>query len=153
MFCDIIEGRSPVSIVYEDDKIIVFPTIEPVNASHMLIVPKIHAPYLADVDEETTLHIIKIAREVSEAIRKSKYQCEGINWFLADGEAAEQEVFHFHFHVYPRFKGDGFGFKYDRSKNFIRTTRQDLDYIANEIKNLLQINSKEHFTSNTPKKL
>lgn len=137
VFCEIIEGKSPASIVYEDDKIIVFPTIEPVNASHMLIVPKIHAPYLADLNEETTLHVIKIARKVSEAIRKSEYTCEGINWFLADGEAAEQEVFHFHFHVYPRFGGDGFGFKYDKTKNFIRMDRQNLDKIANDIKNLM----------------
>lgn len=137
VFCEIIEGKSPVSIVYEDEKIIVFPTTEPVNASHMLIVPKKHAPYIADLDEETTLHVIKIARKVSEAIRKSGYLCEGINWFLADGEAAEQEVYHFHFHVYPRFEGDGFGFKYDKTKNFIRMNRQSLDKIANEIKNLM----------------
>jgi histidine triad (HIT) family protein len=137
VFCEIIEGKSPVSIVYEDDKIIVFPTTEPVNASHMLIVPKVHAPYLADLDEETTLHVVKIARKVSEAIRLSKYACEGINWFLADGEAAEQEVFHFHFHVYPRYKDDGFGFKYDKSKNFIRVSRKELDRVANDIKNLM----------------
>ncbi len=137
VFCEIINGKSPVSIVYEDDKIIVFPTTEPVNASHMLIVPKVHAPYLADLDEVTTLHVIKIARKISEAIRKSEYRSEGINWFLADGEAAEQEVFHFHLHVYPRFKDDGFGFKYDKSKNFIRTNRQNLDQVADDIKNLL----------------
>lgn len=137
IFCQIIEGKSPVSIVYEDEKIIVFPTTEPVNTAHMLIVPKMHAPYLADMDEETTLHVIKFAGKVSEATRRSEYKCEGINWFLADGEAAEQEVFHFHFHVYPRFAGDGFGFKYDKTKNFIKMNRQNLDRVANEIKNLL----------------
>ena len=66
--------------------------LKPVNPAHMLIVPKIHAPYLADMDEETTLHVIQFAGKVSEAIRRSEYKCEGINWFLADGEAAEQEV-------------------------------------------------------------
>lgn len=137
IFCQIIEGKSPVSIVYEDEKIIVFPTTEPVNTAHMLIVPKMHAPYLADMDEETTLHVIKFAGKVSEAIRRSGYKCEGINWFLADGEAAEQEVFHFHLHVYPRFAGDGFGFKYDKTKNFIKMKRQNLDRVAYDIKNLL----------------
>lgn len=137
VFCSIIEGKSPVSLVYEDDKVLVFPTIEPVNTGHMLIVPKIHAPYSADLDEATTLHVIKIARKISAAIRKSGIKCEGINWFLADGEAAEQEVFHFHFHVYPRFKDDGFGFKYDRSKNFKIPSRNELDKIADKIKKLL----------------
>jgi diadenosine tetraphosphate (Ap4A) HIT family hydrolase len=31
-----------------------------------------------------------------------------VNVFLADGEAAFQEIFHFHLHVFPRFTGDGF---------------------------------------------
>jgi histidine triad (HIT) family protein len=137
IFCKIIEGKSPVSIVYEDDKVLVFPPLKPVNAGHVLIVPKKHAPYLVNLDEKTNLHIIKIARKVAAAIRKSDYRCEGINWFLADGEAAHQEVFHFHFHVYPRFKGDGFGFRYDKKRNFVRMDRSGLDKIAKDIKKLL----------------
>jgi histidine triad (HIT) family protein len=137
IFCKIIRGESPVSIAYEDDKVLVFPPLEPVNSGHMLIVPKKHAVSLADLDEETTLHVAKTARRVAAAIRKSTYRCEGINWFLADGEAAHQEVFHFHFHVYPRFKGDGFGFKYDKGKNFLRMERPKLDAAAEEIKKFL----------------
>ncbi len=37
------------------------------------------------------------------------WSAEGVNLFLADGEAADQEVFHVHLHVIPRFEGDGFG--------------------------------------------
>jgi len=87
-----------------------------------------------DLDEETTLHIMKVARRIAAAIRKSKYTSEGINLFVADGEAAGQEVFHFHLHVYPRFRGDDFGFKYDRSKHFIRLSRPELNEIAKEIR-------------------
>ena len=133
IFCKIIEGNSPVSIAYEDGKVLVFPPLGPVNEGHLLIIPKKHAPYLDDLDEETTLHIMKVARIIAAAIRKSKYRCEGINVFLADGEAAGQEVFHFHLHVYPRFKGDGFGFRYDRSRHFVHLNRPELDEIAKEI--------------------
>lgn len=133
IFCKIIEGISPVSIAYEDEKVLAFPPIQPVNDGHILVVPKKHAPYLDDLDEQTTLHIIRIARKIAVAIRKSKYRCEGINLFVADGEAAGQEVFHFHLHVYPRFKGDGFGFKYDRSRHFVHLSRAELDEIAKEI--------------------
>ncbi len=31
-----------------------------------------------------------------------------MNLFVADAEAAFQEVFHFHVHVFPRFRGDSF---------------------------------------------
>jgi histidine triad (HIT) family protein len=43
------------------------------------------------------------------ALYASGLRCEGVNLFLADGEAAGQEVFHVHLHVIPRFEGDGFG--------------------------------------------
>ena len=36
-------------------------------------------------------------------------RCERINWFVADGVAAGQEVFRFHLHIIPRYHQDGFG--------------------------------------------
>ena len=121
-------------MVYEDEKIAIFPTLQPVNKGHLLIIPKKHSPCFKDLDPETAAYIMKTAQKVSCAIRKSRYKCEGINLFLADGEAAQQEVFHFHLHVYPRFAGDGFGFKYDKLKHFVRMERPELDKIAQEIK-------------------
>jgi histidine triad (HIT) family protein len=133
VFCQIVKGESPVSLVYEDDIISVFPTLEPINPGHLLIIPKKHAPYLSDLEEETASHIMIMASRLALAIRRSKFKCEGINIFVADGEAAGQDVFHFHLHVYPRFNGDGFGFKYDKSKHFVRMNRAEMDEIASEI--------------------
>jgi hypothetical protein len=45
---------------------------------------------------------------IGRALRRSGLRCEGVNVFLADGEAAFQEIFHFHLHVFPRFAGDSF---------------------------------------------
>ncbi|MCK5607662.1 hypothetical protein KAR91_37605 [Candidatus Pacearchaeota archaeon] len=45
-----------------------------------------------------------------------------------------QEVFHFHMHVFPRFKGDGFGLKYDKEKNFLSMERDELDEVASELR-------------------
>lgn len=47
-------------------------------------------------------------RSRAGALRRSGLRCEGVNLFLADGEAAFQEVPHAHLHVFPRFEGDGF---------------------------------------------
>ncbi len=134
IFCEIIAGKAQASIVYEDEKVMVFPPLQPVNEGHVLVIPKKHAPYFADLDEDTAMHIMKIAKKLTAAIRKSKFKSEGVNLFLADGEAAHQEVFHFHLHVYPRFAGDSFGFKYDLKKHFVRMKRDELDKVAKEIK-------------------
>ncbi len=55
----------------------------------------------------------------------------GINLFLADGEAAFQEVFHLHMHIIPRFKGDEFKISADWS---VKPPREELDEIAAQIR-------------------
>jgi len=47
-----------------------------------------------------------VGMKVAEALRASEIESEGINFWLADGEAAGQEVFHVHLHVLPRSATD-----------------------------------------------
>jgi histidine triad (HIT) family protein len=82
--------------------------IRPVTPGHLLVIPRRHAPYLADLDEATGARMFVVAQRLAAALRASGLQCEGVNFFLADGEAAFQEVFHAHLHVFPRFAGDSF---------------------------------------------
>lgn len=133
IFCEIFASRSPVSMIWEDDHVAVFVPFKPVNRGHALVVPKAHTPYLADLDRDLAAHIMQIAQRTSAAIRASDLKCEGINLFLADGESAGQEVFHFHLHVYPRFSDDGFGFKYD-ARHFADVERGEMNRIAALIK-------------------
>lgn len=139
VFCKILNGELPVSTIYEDDLVLVFVDLQPVNDGHLLIIPKVHAPYMKDVETETLMHMMAVAKDMNAALRKSKYRCEGVNLFVADGEAAHQEVFHCHLHVYPRFIGDDFGFSYDRSKHFVKADRSKMDAIANELKEHISI--------------
>lgn len=131
IFCKIVQKEVPASIIYEDDIVIAFMTIEPVNPGHFLIIPKKHMPYLADMDEETGGYLFKITMRLAEALRQSGIKVEGVNLFLADGEAAFQEVFHAHMHVFPRFEGDPF--KIDADWN-TSPSRNELDRIAENIR-------------------
>ena len=131
-----------ISTVYEDDKVITVMDIQPVNTGHMLIFPKTHAAQLTDLHPDLGAHMFKVAMKVSDALRISGIRCEGVNLFLADGEAAGQEIFHVHLHVFPRFDGDGFGLRFDENY-FILPKRDELDETANEIRDaLLQMNEK-----------
>ena len=108
VFCQVVDGTVESSRVYEDDAILAFMDIQPVTDGHLLIVPKRHASYLADLDEQLGMSMFRIAQRLAAALRNSGLPCEGVNLFLADGEAAFQEVFHVHLHVFPRTIGDGF---------------------------------------------
>lgn len=132
VFCDIISGNLPASVVYEDSAVMAIMDISPVNPGHVIVIPKKHIPYMADMDEDTGAHLFKITMRIQKAIRGSGVRCEGINLFLADGEAAFQDVFHLHMHIIPRFKGDEFKISADWS---IKPPREELDELAAQIRN------------------
>ena len=130
IFCDIIAGNASASIVYEDDIVIALMDIQPVNPGHLMIIPKKHVAEMSEMDEDTGMHLFQIAMRLNQAIRQSDVKCEGVNLFLADGEAASQEVFHLHLHVFPRFRGDQFRIDYDLS---VKPLRMELDIVAEKI--------------------
>lgn len=132
-FCKILAGELPVSFVHQDERCVAFMDIRPVTAGHTLVIPRAHAPYLKDLDAETGAHMMQVAQRIAAALRKTNLQCEGVNFFLADGEAAGQEVFHAHLHVFPRFAGDGFGLKFGPGYG-IESPRTTLDDHASAIR-------------------
>jgi histidine triad (HIT) family protein len=130
IFCDIIEGRLSRSTVYEDDVVIAIMDTQPVNQGHVLVMPKKHAAFMADMDEQTGAHLFRVTMRVAQALYTSGLRCEGINLFLADGEAAFQEILHVHMHVFPRFKGDSYKIEADWSH---QPSREELDALAERI--------------------
>lgn len=104
VFCKIIDGTFPNSNIYEDNDILAFMDVQPVNEGHILVVPKKHVELIADLDDEVSAKMFVIAGKINKALRKSDLKLEGVNYFLADGEAAGQEVLHAHLHIFPRFQ-------------------------------------------------
>jgi histidine triad (HIT) family protein len=119
VFCRLVSGQAEVSVVYEDERTVTFMDIQPVVPGHMLIVPRRHAALLADLDVDDGAQLFRVGQLAAAALRASDLRCEGVNFFLADGEAAGQDIFHAHLHVFPRHRGDGFGLQSRR------TTRSD----------------------------
>ena len=103
---------------------IAFMDIQPVNPRQVLVVSIRHAAYLSDLDGSTGGRMFQVAQKVAAALRASGIRCEGVDFFLADGVVAMQEVFHTHLHVIPRFERDGFGPKYGE-RNFLRLVWTD----------------------------
>lgn len=137
IFCRILAGQAPGSFVYRDDRCAAFMDIRPVNAGHLLVVPIRHAASLADLDANAAADLMRIGHSAAAALRASGLPCEGVNLFLADGEAAMQEVFHVHLHVIPRFRGDGFGLKFSPEYYTRRPERSQLDENARTLASLI----------------
>lgn len=130
VFCRVVDGTVESSRVYEDGEVLAFMDIQPVTDGHLLVIPKRHASDLADLDEQSGMSMFRIAQRLAAALRRSGLPCEGVNLFLADGEAAFQEVFHVHLHVFPRTTGDGFRIDADWRER----PRAELDDAAERIR-------------------
>ncbi|MDN4473714.1 HIT family protein [Demequina zhanjiangensis] len=129
VFCQIVSRDLPSSIVYEDEDVLGFMDIQPATTGHVLIIPKRHSTGLNDLDEHTGAAMFGAAQRIAAAMRRSNITCEGVNFFLADGEAAFQEVFHTHLHVVPRSTDDGLKLEASWSE----PARHELDELASHI--------------------
>jgi histidine triad (HIT) family protein len=133
IFCRIVKGIEPASLVYSDEKIVAFMDIQPVNPGHVLVIPRTHSAQIIDLNPETGAHMFKVVMCIAEALRISGIKCEWVNLWLADGEAAFQDVFHVHLHVIPRFRNDGFGLKFSPDYS-VRPNRKELNETAEKIR-------------------
>ena len=102
IFCDIINRKAEAEILFENEDIISFLDIRPVNYGHTLVIPKAHFENFLSLPEDMLLELTKTTQTLADAILKS-LKPEGFNIVVNTGVAAGQSVFHFHYHIIPRF--------------------------------------------------
>ena len=49
IFCKIVQKQAPSSIIYEDEEVMVFLDIRPLNIGHTLVIPKAHYVDIFDI--------------------------------------------------------------------------------------------------------
>lgn len=106
IFCKIASKTEAAKILYEDERVIAFETIEPVSKGHTLVVPKQHFQNILDIDQDLLLKITSVAQKLANELVAS-YNTDGVNILHAAGKVAQQSVLHFHFHIVPRYENDG----------------------------------------------
>lgn len=105
LFAKIITREIPAEIVYEDELVLAFLDINPINHGHTLIVPKKQFKNVFDGDSETLGHMMKVGQKIAKAL-KTAGLAEGVNLIMNNEAEASQEVWHAHLHVIPRKAGD-----------------------------------------------
>ena len=105
IFCKIVAGELPATIVDEDERTISFMDIAPATRGHALVIPRAHSADLLSVEPED-LAAAALAAQRLAARAKERLGADGVNLLNACGAVAFQTVFHFHIHVIPRYEGD-----------------------------------------------
>ncbi len=99
IFCKIASKEIPSKIVFENERIIAFEDINPKAPTHILIIPKKHIPYIAEIKKEDIPlvgELIYVARKIAEEKELDK---DGYRLVFNNGKNAGQEVFHIHLHL------------------------------------------------------
>ncbi|HSD76097.1 MAG TPA: HIT family protein [Solirubrobacteraceae bacterium] len=105
IFCGIVAGELPATIVAQDDRTVCFMDINPATRGHALVVPRRHAEDVLAIDEGDLAACAAAAKRLTGRM-KDGLGADGVNLMNSCGRAAWQTVFHFHIHVIPRYADD-----------------------------------------------
>jgi histidine triad (HIT) family protein len=105
IFCKIVAGELPATIVDEDERTLSFMDIAPATRGHALIVPREHSRDLLSIDADDLAAVGLAAQRLARRVT-DRLGAEGVNLLNSCGAVAFQTVFHFHVHVIPRYEGD-----------------------------------------------
>jgi histidine triad (HIT) family protein len=105
IFCRIVAGELPGTIIDEDDRTIAFMDINPATRGHALVIPRRHARDLLAIEPSELEAVITAAQRLAQRVPE-RLGADGVNLINSCGSAAWQTVFHFHIHVIPRYEGD-----------------------------------------------
>jgi histidine triad (HIT) family protein len=104
VFCDIVAGLVPASVVFDGPRVLAFLDHRPLLPGHVLVIPKTHYETLGDLPEAEVGPYFRVVQHMAIAVEKGMH-ADGS--FVATNIRISQSVPHLHVHVVPRRKGDG----------------------------------------------
>ena len=99
IFCQIVAGKLPSEILYQDEEIIAFRDINPQAPTHILIIPKKHIPSLAHLSEAESPLIGHMAKIANRLAKEEGISERGYRLVVSCGEEGGQLVPHLHMHL------------------------------------------------------
>ncbi len=99
LFCEIVAGRIPAKVAYQDDDVIAFHDIQPQARVHVLVVPKRHVTSLLDLTPADDALAGKLVRTGRDLARELGVADGGFRLVFNCGDDAGYSVYHIHLHV------------------------------------------------------
>lgn len=110
IFCH--KEKISTDFVYEDEMVMAFMDMDPINEGHVLLVPKDHYIDVDEMPDEVLSHLMIVSKKIVYAL-KDIYNPDGYSIMQNGGEF--NDIGHYHLHIFPRYKDDGFGWTYGSS--------------------------------------
>ena len=105
IFCKIVKKVIPAKVIFENNEILAFLDIFPINKGHSIVIPKAHYQNLEDFPESELLYLYKTVKQIAILIHK-KLDLGGYNILQNNFKAAGQVIDHIHVHIIPRSEND-----------------------------------------------
>ncbi len=99
LFCRIVRKEIPASVVYEDDRLLVFNDINPQAPLHALVIPKRHIASLNELSAGDDGIVGEMVRRAAAIAGDKGYADRGFRTVFNTNAEAGQTVFHIHLHV------------------------------------------------------
>ena len=99
LFCRIVAGEIPATIVYQDDRVVAFKDINPQAPGHVLVIPRRHIPSLNDLTAEDDALVGEMIRRGAALAGDMGFTERGYRTVFNTNADAGQTVFHIHLHV------------------------------------------------------
>lgn len=106
LVCQIVEGKVPSEVIYEDDISMAVLDVNGSNPGHCFVLPKQHYPIIEQVPDDQIGHLFSVSNAISKTIFE-QLGVGGTNIFVSNGIPAGQTVAHFMINIIPRSEGDG----------------------------------------------
>ncbi|MEM4271326.1 MAG: HIT domain-containing protein, partial [Candidatus Pacearchaeota archaeon] len=74
VFCKIAKGEIPKEFTYEDKEIVVFPDINPIASTHLLVVPREHITDFLELKSDRLFG--KLMKTIQEMVKKSELEIQ-----------------------------------------------------------------------------
>ena len=108
VFCEIVQGHVPAHVVWEDEICMAFLDSDPISEGHVLLVPREHYLDADEIPKEMFLHMMCVSQKLTAAVKRA-YSPDGYS--IMQNGGAFNDIGHYHMHIFPRYSGDGFGWK------------------------------------------
>ena len=106
IFCDILDGKRPGYILYEDESHVAFLDKYPIDVGHSLVIPRKHHERITDMDSDKVGNLFSIVPKIAKAVLDAT-GADAFSLGQNNGKAAKQIIPHVHIHIIPRYNSKG----------------------------------------------